>query len=191
RLNEDGGAILPSDRWGQNNEGHPMYELGLLSTSGTRAIDTSTVIQRYTGKLVETTLAGFLTVGHNSTGTYSLATEKTRMFNLALQSWLDAIAEAITKQAIRPLVALNGWDVDLAPTIYAGAPDNADLARDGEYFKALLPLVTKLAPEDQERLYDALAALADWPEREMPFDEPEPVVAVPDGGGLPAADPDE
>lgn len=174
RLNELAGSVIPSDVHPETKV--PLWRLELLTTNGSRAIDTTAVIRRYEASLAETVLAGFLQIGHGTTGTYALATEKTRLFGLALQSWLDQIAETVTQQAIRRLAALNGWNPDLVPTLHAGAPDNADLTRDGAYFKNILPVIERLDDEDLERVYDHLAALADWPAREQPFREPEPVV---------------
>lgn len=177
RLNELAGSVIPSDVHPDTKT--PLWRLELLTTNGSRAIDTTTVIRRYEAVLVETVLAGFLTIGHGQSGTYNLVSEKTRMFGMALQSWLDQIAETITNQAVRRLGALNGWNPDLLPVLHAGAPDNADLARDGAFFTAIRPLIDRLDDEDQERLYDHLAALGDWPIREQPFGEPEPVVLSP------------
>lgn len=180
RLNEQAGAVLPSDVYPDTKT--RQYELHLVSTGGQRSIDTNVVIRRYQAELVETVLAGFLTIGHGTTGTYALASEKTRLFGLALQSWLDAIAEAVTQQAIRRVVALNGWDQRLAPTLYAGAPDNADLARDGAYFKHIQPVISRLDPEDLEALAKHLFALADWPLPEKPLREPAPAVVEREDG---------
>lgn len=185
RLNELAGSVIPSDAHPDTKT--PLWRLELLTTNGSRAIDTTTVIRRYEAVLVETVLAGFLTIGHGATGAYALASEKTRLFGLALQSWLDQIAESITSQAVRRLGALNGWNPDLLPTLHAGAPDNADLARDGNFFKAIHPLINRLDDEDLERLYDHMAALGDWPIRERPFGEAEPVVLP----ALPPSNPDD
>lgn len=154
-------VILPSDVAPDTKV--PQYDLTLLSTGGQRQIDTSRVIRERTAQMTMSLLADFLTVGHEGSGSYALAQDKTKLFTISLSAWLDLIANVINRQAIAPLVRINGFDTRLTPTLKAGPMDETDLAAMGNYFKALQPLITQLNHEDRINIAAYLFDLADWP----------------------------
>jgi len=154
-------VILPSDVTPETKT--PLYDLTLLSTGGQRQIDTSRVIRERTAQMTMSLLADFLTVGHEGSGSYALAQDKTKLFTISLSAWLDLIANVINRQAIAPLVRINGFDPKLTPTLKAGPLDETDLAAMGGYLKNLMPMVSSLSAEDQVNLLGHLFDLADWP----------------------------
>jgi len=97
RRDEQEGILLPHG-----------WILSLLSSSGSRQIDTVSVINRYNKEMAATSLAQFIMLGMERTGSYALAREQTDMFYLALEAWADYVATAMNRQAVPKLFALNG-----------------------------------------------------------------------------------
>lgn len=97
RRDEQEGILLPHG-----------WELSLLTSGGSRQIDTVSVINRYNKEMAATTLAQFIMLGMERTGSYALAREQTDMFYLALEAWADYIATVMNRQAVPKLFALNG-----------------------------------------------------------------------------------
>lgn len=97
RRDEQEGILLPFG-----------WELELLTSGGSRQIDTVSVINRYNKEMAATTLAQFIMLGMERTGSYALAREQTDMFYLALEAWADYIATVMNRQAVPNLFALNG-----------------------------------------------------------------------------------
>ena len=97
RRDEQAGILLPFG-----------WELELLSSSGTRQIDTVAVINRYNKEIAVTVLAQFIMLGMERTGSYALAREQTEMFYQSLDGWADMITTTINRQAVKPLFAYNG-----------------------------------------------------------------------------------
>lgn len=161
RINDQGGLVMPLEYDLETKQ--PRYKIELLSTGGQRQFDAVRLMQYFGTQIATTMLADFLTVGHEKTGSFALAESKTGLFVLSLQSYLDTVAEAVTSQPIRRVVALNGWDVRLAPTLRATAPENADAKEIAEVFAAMAPIVNKLAPPDLRALADHLWDQFDWP----------------------------
>ena len=97
RRDEQEGILLPYG-----------WELALLASSGSRQIDTVSVINRYNKEMAATTLAQFIMLGMERTGSYALAREQTDMFYLALEAWADYIATVMNRYGVPKLFALNG-----------------------------------------------------------------------------------
>lgn len=173
RNNDQAGVIFPLEH---DDKGHPRFEFKLLTTGGARQFDTGSVISRRATYMTMTLLADFLMVGHGQTGSYALSQDKTRLFTTAISAWIDVIANVINDQAIKPLLRINGIDPRLTPILRPGPLDDADLKGTAEYFKALLPLIEILSPEDKLNLLEHLFDLSDWP---APTTTPETVMQEP------------
>ena len=105
--NEQEGALLPLV---YNDKGNKMYDLTLLASGATRRqFDTNQIIQRYEQRIAMTVLADFLMLGHERSGSYSLSSNKTSMFQSALLAIVDIISETINTQAIPRLIKLNDF----------------------------------------------------------------------------------
>lgn len=155
RRDEQEGIILPSDR---DDKGNPLYELSLLSTGGQRQFDTSKVIDRYKVDITMSVLADFLMVGHQQTGSWSLASSKTELFSTALGRWSKMIAAVVNRKAIPDLLMLNGMRgmCELRP----GDIETPDLGALGAFIdqmaKAGMPLFPDPQLEDRLRSYAGL-----------------------------------
>ena len=127
RRDEQEGVVLPAER---DEQGHPLFDLSLLSTGGRRQFDTNGVIDRYDRRIAATVLADFVLLGQDATGSYALADSKTAMFQRALKAWLDGIAAVFNRKGMPDLLALNGMAgrVRLVPGEVAG-PDLTTLVQ--------------------------------------------------------------
>jgi hypothetical protein len=63
------------------------------------------------------TMADFLTLGHEARGTQSLAVSKIDLFMQACEGWLDGIAAVINRHALPRLWHLNAEDPETVPEI--------------------------------------------------------------------------
>ena len=97
RQDKCAGVVLP-----------PGFEFELVSSGGSRQIDTNAVINRYDNRICMTTLADFIMLGHEKVGSFALSSDKTELFSMAIGSYLDIICEAFNSQAIPRLIDLNG-----------------------------------------------------------------------------------
>jgi phage gp29-like protein len=152
RRNQQEGVVMPLAYDKQNNK---LYDLQLLTSGGQRQIDTDKVIQRYDTRIAMSVLADFIMVGHEQTGTYSMAESKTDLFITALEAWLDSIAAVINEQAIHPLLRYNGITVEREPQLKPGKVQAEDLEKLGAYLKTLADAgVLEVTPELQRHVLE-------------------------------------
>jgi len=154
RRDEQEGAVIP--HW---------MEFKLLSTGSRRAYDTGGIIVRYEQRIAMTVLADFILVGHEGTGSFALSENKSRLFSLALMSFLDGIAEIFNRHAIPRLLALNGWQGRKLPKLAHGSVDIPDLAALGDFISKVAGAGMVLFPEPE--LEAALLSAAKLPTRDL------------------------
>lgn len=90
-----------------------MYDITLLSTGGKRQIDTTAIVDRYDHRMLATWLADFIVLGQGGSagrGSFAQAKNKTDMFALAAESFLDLIANEFNTKAIPDLLSLNNME---------------------------------------------------------------------------------
>lgn len=135
RRNEQEGIVFPI-AYDQDTR-QPLYSIELLGGGGGRAFNTDQIIQRYDLAILTTVLADFIKVGHQSTGSYSLHTDKTGIFRTSLNSISNSIADVLNRQAIPRLFALNGWRPEELPTIVPSDVDSPDIAQLSAFMNAM------------------------------------------------------
>ena len=128
------------------------WELKLLSTGGTRRIDTDPIIGRYSQQIAMTVLADVILLGHENTGAYSLANVKLEMFTAALDAYLDEIAGVLNNYAIPPLMQLNGVPQPLWPTLGHDDVRHVNLKEFGDYITAISGAGVAVDQSMEERL---------------------------------------
>ncbi|HSG63297.1 MAG TPA: hypothetical protein VLA24_17870 [Pseudomonadales bacterium] len=125
RRDEQEGVVWPLAYDANNN---PLFKLELLSAPGSRQFDIGAIIQRYNTQIAMTTLADFITLGHENVGSYSLSATKDSLFKTALEAWLDSIAAVVNTHAIPRLLKLNGMATAQAPKMKFSGIGKVDLA---------------------------------------------------------------
>lgn len=138
KLNEQGGCVVPSTPY-FDTEGNPtmmeQYKVELISSKGTRNIDTNTIIMRHKQDMLRTILADFLMLGANDRGSFALSKDKTTLFLRAVESFLDSITNELNKKWIGTLWELNGFDQDVRPELVRGEIIPVNLEELGKFIR--------------------------------------------------------
>jgi hypothetical protein len=127
RRDENEGLVLPTQYDPDTKQ--PLFDFELMSSGGTRQFDTNSIINRYEQRILMSVLADFILVGHESTGSYSMHTDKTGIFRAALNAITKAIADTLNRYAVPRLFAVNGWKLDELPRFEPTNVDPPDLAQ--------------------------------------------------------------
>lgn len=104
RRDETEGLLLSSERDGN---GQLLYELKLVSSSGTRQISTNQAIMRWKSAIAVSMMTDFLLLGQGKQGSFALAETKSKLFAQAISAILDIIVEEINASVVPDLVEFN------------------------------------------------------------------------------------
>ena len=124
------GIVLPGGEGG--------WKLELLHGNTGKAIDTNAGIERYDKRIATTVLADFVMLGQQSVGSFALASSKTKIFALAVGTYLDVICDVFNSQGIPRLIDLNGKafsQIADYPHMVHGDIEDKDLAVFGEFLQ--------------------------------------------------------
>jgi hypothetical protein len=148
------GLVIPSDT---DEKGKRLFDFRLITSGGSRQIDTGATITRYDQRIAMTMLADFLLLGHEKAGSFALSVDKTGLFSLALVAWLDAIAEVFTWHAAPRLLRLNGLEPRRKPVLRHGPIEEIDLDRLATYLQKIsLAGFAAVGGKSQARITQAL-----------------------------------
>ena len=134
RNDEQAGVLMPGDR---DEKGNRMYELALLTTGGTRQFDIKAYLNYFDQRIAMTMMADFILLGHEQVGSFALASSKTGLFTAALGAYLDAICATINEHLFTRMQRLNGWPMELLPTLTHGDVESVDLTELSGFVKNL------------------------------------------------------
>lgn len=159
KLNEQGGIVIPSDCFA-NPDGNlsniPLVDVKLLSSSGTRSINTTQVISRHQNAIARSVLADFLMLGQSASGASGSARgssgmhqNQSELFMKSLEAVLDNVAAPINRYLLPRLWQYNNLDPDLMPEITHGRVNPIDLTELGTYVTALAGAGMPLFPDDE------------------------------------------
>lgn len=163
KFNEQGSIVLPSDVWVIEDKATPMrlVDVELIASKGTRNISIDPIITRYQHDIARSVMAEFLMLGSKSTGSYALSKSKTDIFLRSVESYINTIYDVINLQIVRPLWEMNGFDIELMPTVKPGDVAPHDLDALGSYLRNLNGADINLT--GQLDIIDALLANAELP----------------------------
>lgn len=142
------------------------WTLELLSAGHRRQFDTNQIIERYDKKIATTVMADFLTLGQGDTGSYALSSDKTRLFALAVGTFLDVICEVFNTQGIPRLIDINGdhfKGITEYPKMVHGDIEDANLDILGNFISSM---VTSGVLIPDETLEDFVRRAGNLPERD-------------------------
>ncbi len=164
RRNEAEGLLWPSEK---DAHGNRLYEFALLSTGGRRQFDTGAVVTRYDQRILTTMLADFILLGHEGVGTLGVefGASKVDLFNAGLDAWLAQSAAEMTR-GYEWLVDLNGWPLELTPTLLPGKTEKIDMV-------AIAETVGKLADAGAPIFPDAILLDHLLDQLNLPHTEPD------------------
>ena len=119
------------------------------------------IIRRYQHDIARSVMAEFLMLGSSTTGSYALSKSKTDIFLRSVESYINTIYDVLNEQVVKPLWEINGFDVELMPTLKAGDVAPHDLDALGSYLRNLNGADINLT--EQVDIIDALLANAELP----------------------------
>lgn len=114
----------------------PGWELTLLASSSKRNFDTNVIIERYDKRIATTVMADFILLGQQAVGSFALSSNKTKLFAVAIGSFLDTICEVFNSQGIPTLIDLNEEHfkgITDYPKMIHGDIEEVDLEKFGNY----------------------------------------------------------
>lgn len=160
------GLVLP-DGW----------EMTLLSTGHGRTFDTNAIIERYDKRIAATVMADFILLGQGDHGSWALSSDKTRLFSLAIGTYLDVICEAFNTQGIPRLIDLNGEafrGITDYPKMVHSDIEERNLIELSDFLEKMIG-IGLLMPDDQ--LEDFIRTEGNLPERLDVGERPEPSIS--------------
>lgn len=134
RRDEQEGLVLPSET---DDKGNPKYDFKLLTSGGSRQFDTNAIIGRYSQHILMQCLADFILVGHEGTGSYNMHTDKTGLFKVACNSFMQSVADEINRQAVPILFSVNGEKPNELPKFVPNDVDAPDLTQLGAFMTSM------------------------------------------------------
>ena len=159
KRDEQEGMVLPLM---YDSNGKQMFDFKLMSSGGSRQIDTDKIVQRYDQRIAMTMMADFMLLGSQGQGSWAMHSDKTKLFCMALGAFLDIIAETLNRFAIPRLFAVNDFHISDFPRIVHGDVESRDLGELGTYLTQLASAGMPLFPNP--KLENHLLKVANLPE---------------------------
>lgn len=164
RRDEQEGAIIPAEI---DCDGKPTgFKFRLMTSGGSRQIDTDKTIRRNDSRIAMTVLAEFILLGMEKTGSWSLHSSKTNVFATALNAVLQDIVDTLQKNLVKPLMKMNGFDLDLCPTLVTGDIETPPLEEIAMYVTQLSNAGIPFDDMPTQRALRDIAHLPEPPEEE-------------------------
>lgn len=137
RNDEQAGIVLPTG-----------WSLNLLSTGGSKQIDTDKIINRYEKRILTSALAQFLMLGQDGVGALALSKDQTDFFTMSVNAVGDIIADTFTQVAIKQLMELNGYPSHGLRLEHTPAQGNMDMSSLADFLQKTGAFIT-WTPEDE------------------------------------------
>jgi hypothetical protein len=169
RNDSQAGLVLPALYDDKSNQ---LFKFELLTTLGRRNFDTNAIINRMNRIVATSMLADFVLIGQENVGSFAMASAKTKVFSVAIGSYMDAIADQFNRVLIPRLFALNGKTDNKLPRLTHGDIETVELSELAQYINALSGAGLDLTGE---QLRSHLAATAGLPDDINVKPEPDPM----------------
>jgi len=138
-------ALIPPE---MDEEGKPTgYKLKLLTSGGSRQIDTNSTKLYYKISILQSVLAQFIQLGMSGVGSFALASSQTNLFATAIGSYVQIISSTFNRYAVGRLMELNGVPREYWPSMVYGDIETPNLQELGQYLQVLA--TTGKLPEDE------------------------------------------
>lgn len=158
KRNEQEGIVFPAS---YDEQGNRVFDLTLLSASGSRQFDTGSVIQRYDQRIAMSLLSDFLLLGSDRVGSFALGASKIDLWTMAVDSIAKSIAEVVNQYAIPRLLKLNGMRMTDMPYLAYGQVASVDIGEVATFVEKLTGVGAIVPDRDLESHLRTLADLPD------------------------------
>jgi hypothetical protein len=136
RQDSQAGLVSSSDR--DEDTKQLLHEFKLVSTGGSRTIDTDPVVRRYANEIATTFLASVMRTGQDTHGSYALAETQGGLLEQSIGANLDSIEADINTQAVPNLLEYNDIPEELTPRIKHSGIASRDLEVLARYVATLV-----------------------------------------------------
>jgi hypothetical protein len=163
----------------KNPSGRPHWDLTLLDGGEYSLAEVAEAIKRVVFDIARILGIEHLLMGDGKAGSFALSKDKSHNFGLIVDSTMKELREQFTKDILRPLWDLNGWDPKLMPTFKTEMAAYRDVEQLSSVLRDLGTVGVTLDREDEavQELFD-LVGLSRLVPRAMqlisPMVEPEP-----------------
>ena len=160
------GLVIPG---GENG-----WKFSLLASSGKRQFDTNATIERWDKRIATSVLADFIMMGQQQVGSFALADSKTKIFALAIGSYMDVICEVFNTQAIPRLIDANGDHfngITEYPKMVHGDIEDQDITAMAAYITAMVGAGALTPDEELEKEIRRIGHLPEKLETDTPAGE--------------------
>lgn len=121
-------ALMPGPKAGSIKDAEGwLFEDVTVSGEGSSVGVADVAIQRYDSQIAHNVLAGFMRLGHETTGARATADVQQDPYYKAIQSHVEYIEDVVTDHVIRPLIDWN-YETDRYPRLKAARIQSKDLA---------------------------------------------------------------
>ena len=130
------------------------WKLELVSSGSRRQFDTNQIIDRYDKRIATSVLADFVMLGQQQVGSFALADSKTKIFAMAIGTYLDVICEVFNNQAIPRLIDINGEHfkgITDYPKMVHGDIEEVDLTQFAAFIKDMIASGALVPDEELEK----------------------------------------
>jgi phage gp29-like protein len=158
KRNEQEGIVFPAS---YDENGNRVFDLQLLSASGSRQFDTGGVIQRYDQRIAMSLLSDFLLLGSDRVGSFALGASKIDLWTMAVDSIAKSIAEVVNTYAIPRLMKINGMRTTDMPRLVYGQVASVDISEVATFVEKLANAGALVPDRDLESHLRSLADLPD------------------------------
>lgn len=170
------GLVLPG---GENG-----WKLELLTSGSRRQFDTNAILDRYDRRIATSVLADFVMLGQQAVGSFALADNKTKIFAMAIGTYLDVICEVFNNQGIPRLIDINGEHfkgITDYPVMVHGDIESPDLQMFSKYLTDMVGIGVLVPDEALEEEVRRVGGLPEKVETAIPQEE-QPGEKGPDNG---------
>jgi len=112
----DSGTYKNQDE-SQNPSPQKQWDIDILKGSSTSFAENAAAIERINREMARILGVEHLLLGSSSTGSFALSKDKTSTFLAIVDSVLTEISESIESDLLKVLWSLNGWPVEMMPTV--------------------------------------------------------------------------
>ena len=113
----------------------PLFTYDLMESKGAAKYDTASVIKSLQNDILSALNCDLLKLGTDGSGSFSLASSKTSILALAIDSKLKEIQATLNQHLMRVLFEANGWSCDNLPTFEYEEPEEVDLDSLGAFLQ--------------------------------------------------------
>lgn len=159
------GLVLPG--------GESGWKIELISSGSRRQFDTNAIIDRYDKRIATSVLADFVMLGQQQVGSFALADNKTKIFAMAIGTYLDTICEVFNNQGIPRLIDINGdhfKGITDYPFMVHGDIEDKDMASFAAYITDMVGAGVLMPDEQLEEEVRRVGGLPEKTETGTPYD---------------------